>query len=99
MSMRDLRVDAYIAKARQGVKVERRRTPKPPVKAPAYVMAALRKNPKALTTFKALPPSHKREYIEWIVEAKQDQTRQKRLAQAIAWMAEGKARNWKYERT
>ena len=45
----------------------------------------------------AFPPSHKREYVEWITEAKQEATRQRRLATAIEWMAQGKSRNWKYE--
>ena len=72
--------------------------PKPPLKTPAYVLAALRKNKKALETFNGFPPSHKREYVEWIVEAKQEETRKKRLATAIDWMAQGKSRNWKYEK-
>ena len=61
-------------------------------------MAALTKNKKALATFEAFPPSHKREYVQWYVEAKAEETKERRLAQAIEWMAEGKARNWKYER-
>jgi uncharacterized protein YdeI (YjbR/CyaY-like superfamily) len=59
-------------------------------------MAALRKNKKALATYEQFSPSHKREYLEWITEAKRDETRQKRVQTAIEWMAEGKARNWKY---
>jgi hypothetical protein len=65
---------------------------------PAYLTAALRKNAKARANFAVLPPSHRREYIDWLVDAKQDATRQRRLAQAIDWIAAGKARNWKYER-
>ncbi|MCB1566811.1 MAG: YdeI/OmpD-associated family protein, partial [Xanthomonadales bacterium] len=42
-------------------------------------------------------PSHQREYVDWITEAKREETRQRRLAQAIEWLAEGKRRNWKYE--
>jgi len=45
-----------------------------------------------------LPPGQQREYVEWIVEAKQPATRARRLAQAVQWLAEGKRRNWKYER-
>lgn len=82
-----------------GVKVERRnRTARTPLKTPAFVMAALKKDTRALTTYRALSPSHKREYVEWVTEAKQEQTRKRRLAQAIERMAAGKARNWKYER-
>jgi len=72
--------------------------PKPPLKVPAYFLAAVRKNRKALAAYETFPPSHKREYVEWVVEAKQEETRMKRLQQAVTWMAEGKSRNWKYER-
>ena len=67
-----------------------------PIEVPDDLAAALKKNKKAKTTFDGFPPSHRREYIEWITEAKQEATRAKRLAQAIEWMAEGKPRNWKY---
>ena len=59
-------------------------------------MAALKKNKKALATYEQFPPGQKREYVEWITEAKQEATRQKRLATAVEWMSEGKPRNWKY---
>ena len=72
--------------------------PRPPLATPDDLGAALQANAAARATFEAFPPSQQREYIEWIVEAKQAATREKRLAQAIAWMAEGKRRNWKYER-
>jgi uncharacterized protein YdeI (YjbR/CyaY-like superfamily) len=82
-----------------GVKVPRAtRAPSAPVQVPADLAAALRKNAKAKKTFDAFPPSHRREYVEWITEAKTDATRAKRLGQALEWMAEGKSRNWKYER-
>ena len=83
----------------EGIKVARApKRPAKPVKAPADLTAALAKNTKARAGFDALSPSHQREYIEWITEAKTDATRGRRLAQAIEWMAEGKSRNWKYER-
>jgi uncharacterized protein YdeI (YjbR/CyaY-like superfamily) len=63
-----------------------------------FLTAALKKNNKAAATFAAFSPSHKREYLEWLTEAKTEETRNKRLAQALEWMAEGKARNWKYMR-
>jgi len=59
--------------------------------------AALDRTPKAKATFDAFPPSCRREYLEWIGEAKQDATRQKRIATALEWLSEGKRRNWKYE--
>ena len=65
---------------------------------PADLTAALNKGGKARDAFKALSPSHKREYIEWITEAKTDETRGRRIKTAIEWMSEGKARNWKYMR-
>lgn len=65
---------------------------------PAYFMNALRKDKKALETFKGFSDSHQKEYVEWVVEARTDETRTRRLETAVDWMAEGKARNWKYER-
>src|SRR5262245_55915369 len=70
---------------------------KPPVKVPPRFLAALKKNPKALSAFESFPPSHKREYIEWIVDAKREETRDRRMKTAIEWISKGKARNWKYE--
>ena len=64
---------------------------------PADLGAALQKNKKANTAFAAFSPSHKREYIEWITEAKRDETRSKRVQTAVKWIADGKSRNWKYE--
>jgi uncharacterized protein YdeI (YjbR/CyaY-like superfamily) len=63
---------------------------------PDVLTNALRKNKKAQATFEAFSHTNKKDYVEWISEAKSDDTRQKRLDQAIEWMAEGKPRNWKY---
>ena len=82
-----------------GVKVARKKAaPKPPPKAPADLLAALKTNAKARAAWQAFPPSHQREYVEWITEAKTDATRSRRLETAVGWIAEGKGRNWKYER-
>jgi len=106
-SVDDLPPDAAVTKVvklaaelnEKGIKIDRpKAAPKTPVEIPADLMAALGKNKKAKVTFDAFSPSHRREYVEWIVEAKQEATRQRRLAQAIAWMAEGKVRMWKYVR-
>ncbi|MEW5796699.1 MAG: YdeI/OmpD-associated family protein [Candidatus Zixiibacteriota bacterium] len=59
-------------------------------------MKALRSNPQALATFKGFSPSHKREYVEWITEAKREETRSRRIETALSWLAEGKTREWKY---
>lgn len=70
--------------------------PRPAPDVPADLAAALAANPAAQKVFSTLPPSHRREYIEWVVEAKRDKTRVRRIEQAVAWIAEGKQRNWKY---
>ena len=81
-----------------GVKVPRDvKAPKLPVKVPPYFVAALKKNKKAHSTFDAFSPSHRREYVEWITDAKTAETRDRRMAQAVEWIAQGKGRNWKYE--
>jgi uncharacterized protein YdeI (YjbR/CyaY-like superfamily) len=69
---------------------------KPPPKVPPDLAAALRRNRKALAHFEAMSPSHQREYIEWLIAAKRDATREKRLATAIEWIVEGKSKEWKY---
>jgi uncharacterized protein YdeI (YjbR/CyaY-like superfamily) len=89
-------VKTAVALNHAGVKPNRVKSPKAPLDTPDYMMAALRKNKKAMATFEGLPPSHRREYVEWVVEAKADDTRERRLKTAIEWMAEGKIRNWKY---
>ena len=71
--------------------------PKPPPETPDALRAALDAEPKAAATFDGFAPSCRREYVEWVVEAKRPETRAKRIAQAVEWMAEGKRRNWKYE--
>jgi uncharacterized protein YdeI (YjbR/CyaY-like superfamily) len=65
---------------------------------PADLAAALKKNKRAAANFANFSPSHRKEYIAWITEAKRNETRQKRLATTIEWLAEGKPRNWKYVR-
>jgi uncharacterized protein YdeI (YjbR/CyaY-like superfamily) len=78
------------------------KVPKAPPKAkkellmPDVFMSAIKKNKKALAAFDKFSPSHKREYVEWITDAKAEATRDRRIAQAVEWMAEGKPRNWKY---
>jgi uncharacterized protein YdeI (YjbR/CyaY-like superfamily) len=94
----------YIRKAAalndEGVKVERKPKRRAPtaVRVPIDLTVALKTNAKAWATFETFSLSHKREYIEWITDAKNDDTRARRLQTAIEWMAEGKPRNWKYMR-
>ena len=87
-----------VALNESGEKVTKKKTPRKALPMPADLKALLAKNGKARATFDAFPPSHQREYIEWITEAKRDETRQKRLATTMEWLAEGKPRNWKYMR-
>jgi uncharacterized protein YdeI (YjbR/CyaY-like superfamily) len=70
---------------------------KPELETPADLSQALDANAPARATFDGFPPSCRREYVEWVVEAKRPETRARRVAQAVEWMAEGKRRNWKYE--
>lgn len=73
------------------------KTPRAPLEVPDAFLTALRANARALATFERFSPSHQREYVEWYTEAKTEATRERRLAQAVEWMAEGKPRNWKYQ--
>lgn len=75
----------------------RSRAVKPETKVPADFASALKKNKGAVEVFAAFSPSCRREYIDWIVDAKREETRAKRIATAVGWIAEGKQRNWKYQ--
>ena len=75
----------------------RNRTPKPEPEVPQALAAALTANPAAKPVLEDFAPSHRREYVEWVSEAKRYETRDKRIAQTIEWLIEGKRRNWKYE--
>ena len=94
-------LEALIAKAMkltdEGVKPPRNKHQKAPFAVPQDLRAALDANRAAAATFDGFPPSAQRDYVDWIAGAKRDETRTKRLAQAIEWLAEGKRRNWKYE--
>lgn len=80
-----------------GVKPPRDKHRKEPFTVPQDMRAALDANAAAGATFDNFPPSQQREYVEWITGSKRDETRTKRLTQALEWLAEGKRRNWKYE--
>jgi uncharacterized protein YdeI (YjbR/CyaY-like superfamily) len=71
--------------------------PKPPAELHPEFARALDASPKAKATLDGFPPSARREYLDWVAEAKQDATRAKRIADAVEWLSEGKRRNWKYE--
>ena len=94
-------LEALIKKAMKltedGVKAPRDKHKKAPFSVPQDLRAALDANAAASAAFDGFPPGQQREYVDWISDAKRDETRSKRLAQAIEWLAEGKRRNWKYE--
>jgi uncharacterized protein YdeI (YjbR/CyaY-like superfamily) len=95
------KLEAMVRKAMalidEGVKPVRDKHAKPPFKVPEDLRAAIDAVPAAAATFDGFPPSCQREYVEWVTEAKREETRVKRLAQTVEWLAEGKRRNWKYE--
>lgn len=104
-SLRDLPADkTMISYIKEAIKlnddkvkiVKAKPVEKVPLIIPDDVKIALKKNKKAQTTFENFSYSNKKEYVQWITEAKSEDTRNKRLTQAVEWMAEGKIRNWKY---
>jgi uncharacterized protein YdeI (YjbR/CyaY-like superfamily) len=93
---------AYIKEAvrlnEEGIKLPtKEKSKRMEIPMPEELSAALRRNKKALITYEQLSPSHKREYLEWITEAKTEATREKRLDTTIEWLAEGKSMHWKYQ--
>jgi len=87
-----------IALNEKGVKVPRKDSTRNAPKTPAPLLAALGKNKRALKVFEGFTPAKRRDYIAWITEAKREETRAKRITTAVEWIAEGKSRNWKYEK-
>lgn len=81
----------------QGTTVPRKPPGKKALQPPPDLLRALKNNLKAFTVFEGFPPGKRRDYVEWINEAKREQTRARRVATAVEWLAEGKSRNWKYE--
>ena len=106
-SLKDLPSDktliAYIKEATKlnedDIKLPPRKKAAPTeLKMPADFAAALKKNKKANTIFENFTPGKKKEYIEWITEARTEPTKMKRIETAVEWIAEGKSRNWQYQR-
>jgi uncharacterized protein YdeI (YjbR/CyaY-like superfamily) len=97
-------LDAYIAQAMRlrekgGKKVPRAAgPPKPALSAPPDFLKALRAHPAAEKGFAAMSPSHRREYLEWILDAKREATREQRISKAVEQLEEGKSLHWKYAR-
>lgn len=80
------------------IKIKLPRKARKPLAMPPEFASALKRVKVAADTFNRFPPSHKRDYIEWIIEAKRDETRQKRIDTAVKWISEGKSRHWKYQK-
>lgn len=106
-SLKDLpprkKIIAYVREAAARNEAAEKNPPKPKpkkaakaLKVPPYLAAAIKKNKKAQATWDGFSPSHRNEYVQWVTEAKQEETRNRRIAQTIEWLAEGKSRNWKY---
>jgi len=100
----ETRLVSLVKKAAQlnerGVKAPRAAKParSKVVDVPGYVLDALKTDTKARAAFEGFSPSHRREYLEWITEAKRPETRERRLETMLEWLREGKPRNWKYEK-
>jgi uncharacterized protein YdeI (YjbR/CyaY-like superfamily) len=91
----------YIRKAAElnesGIQKSRPRSrAKQTVKVPADLKVALKSNSKARTTFGNFSYSHKKEYVDWITDAKREETRKRRLATTVKWLSQGKVQNWRY---
>ena len=107
-TVRDLPDEGELARyVQQAMALTDGRIKAPPKRAPARraplpvpddLSAALERHPEARATFEAFSPSERREYVEWLTEAKGDATRARRLETTLEWLAEGKTRNWKYAR-
>lgn len=100
----DKKIAAWIKEAMQlndkGIKLPAKAKPaeKKELEVPAYFLKALAKNKKAKQAFENFAYSHKKEYVNWVTEAKTEETRNKRMATTLEWLAEGKSRLWKYEK-
>jgi len=104
-SLADLPEDAELipiiqaaATARAETAPRPKKAPRPELPVPDELAAALAASPKAQAVWDGFAPSHRREYSEWVGEAKRPETRAARVAQSVEWIAEGKQRNWKYQR-
>jgi len=104
-SLADLPEDAELvriiresASARAEARSQPKKAPRPELPVPAVLATALAASPEAQAAWERFAPSHRREYAEWVGEAKRAETRDQRVAQSVAWIAEDKQRNWKYQK-
>jgi uncharacterized protein YdeI (YjbR/CyaY-like superfamily) len=82
----------------QGIKVAAKpKTAPKELVVPEELMKALRTNAKARGTWEKFSYSHRKEYAEWIAEAKREETKKTRMEKTILWLSEGKSRHWKHQ--
>lgn len=93
-----IRLICETALARADAPPRPKKAPRPELAVPEELTAAFAVNPQAKAMWDGFAPSHRREYSEWIGEAKRPETRAARVAQSLDWIAEGKQRNWKYQK-
>lgn len=93
-----IRIIRATASARAEARPQPRKAPRPDLPVPDELAAALAASSAAQAVWEGFAPSHRREYAEWVGEAKRPETRAARVAQSVEWIAEGKQRNWKYQR-
>jgi uncharacterized protein YdeI (YjbR/CyaY-like superfamily) len=97
----DAKILEYLREAKElneaGKRPPAPRRPAKKVRIPSYFTSALKRDKKALAAFNAFTASHQNEYVQWITEAKRDETRAKRIATMLQWLKAGKSRHWKYE--
>lgn len=91
-------VDKAMALVEASATQKAKRAPRAPIAMPDDLRDAIDAVPAAAAAWDRFPPGKRRDYMEWVIEAKRPETRAKRIAQAVAWLAEGKARHWKYEK-
>lgn len=90
-------IETAMAMSEAGPEPRPAKAAKPAPEVPEDLKAALSANEAAAAAFESFSPSGRREYVEWVAEAKRPETRARRIAQAVEWIADGKKRNWKYE--
>jgi uncharacterized protein YdeI (YjbR/CyaY-like superfamily) len=99
----DKQLVAYIKEAmalnENGVKLVPRKSEKPKnIAIPDYFAKELAAKPKVKKIFDSKSDSFRKDYLVWITDAKTETTRQKRIAESLEWIAEGKGRFWKYDK-
>jgi uncharacterized protein YdeI (YjbR/CyaY-like superfamily) len=97
----DAKILEYLREAKKlnetGKKAPTVRRPARKLRIPSFFTDALKRDKKAMTAFNNFSASHQNEYVQWITEAKRDETRAKRISTMLQWLKSGKSRNWKYE--